>query len=285
MPDPSSSRPRPASSGHSRLWRIRHSQATGGAALVLFLAVSALWLVAAGTARGAVESQPCGWGGCPQLPSYTSLHVWLLPGIAGAVLTAASFVLLVRRVAGERRTAGTARLVRRTAVAGFAGVLAELLVVFLVTRVAMVTAPLGFEYSGEAGAAIGILGVAQLALAVVLALVWAWLLRLSPAERRPGMHRIRPWAAIAGLGGMVLGCAAFAAWSLQAGTTPVVVNARLIAGAPWVTNVGAWWPGLFAAMVALTLLAAAGAPGMTSRAEGMLPPSASDRVASPAAAP
>ncbi len=162
MRDPSSSRPRPAS-GHSWLWHIRHSPATGGAALVLFLAVSALWLVAAGTARAAIESQPCGWGGCPQPPSYTSLHVWLLLGIAGAVLTVVSFVLLVRRVVGERRMAGTARLVRRTAAAGFAGVLAELLVVFLVTHVAMVTAPLGFENSGEAGAAIGILGAAQLA--------------------------------------------------------------------------------------------------------------------------
>ncbi len=284
MRDPSSSRPRPAS-GHSWLWHIRHSPATGGAALVLFLAVSALWLVAAGTARAAIESQPCGWGGCPQPPSYTSLHVWLLLGIAGAVLTVVSFVLLVRRVVGERRKAGTARLVRRAAAAGFAGVLAELLVVFLVTHVAMLTAPLGFENSGEAGAAIGILGAAQLALAAVLALVWGRLLRLSPAERRPGRRRIRPWAAIAGFGGMVLGCGAFGAWSLQAGTIPLVVNAKLIAGAPWVTNVGAWWPGLFAAMVALTLLAAAGAPGMTSRAEGMapLPPSASDRAASPAA--
>ena len=101
------------------------------------------------------------------------------------------------------------------------------------------------------------------------------------------MDRIRPWAAIFSVGGMVLGCGAFAAWSLQDGMTPMaVVNARLIAGTPWITNVGAWWPGLFAAMVALTLVAAAGAPGMTCSAEGTvpLPPPASGRAASPAAA-
>jgi hypothetical protein len=286
MPEPSSSRP-PSGSGHSWLWRIRHSPATGGAALVLFLAVSALWLVAAGTAGAAVESQPCGSRGCPQPASYTGVQVCLLIGVAGAVLTVASCVVLVRRELAGRGKAGRARLVRRTAAAGFAGVLAELLVVFVVTHVAMVTAGPGFEYSGEAGTAIGTLGVAQLALGVALALAWGRLLRLSPAERRPAMHRIRPWAAIVGLAGMVLGSGAFAAWSLQAGTTPLVVNARLIAGAPLVTNVGAWWPGLFAAMVALTLLAAAGAPGMTSRAEGTVPrpPSASGHAASAAVAP
>jgi hypothetical protein len=83
----------------------------------------------------------------------------------------------VRRAVAERRNAGTARLVRQTAAAGFAGVLAELLVIFVVTHVAMVAAGPGFEYSGEAGAAIGMLGVAQLALAGALALVWGRLLR------------------------------------------------------------------------------------------------------------
>jgi hypothetical protein len=269
------------------LWRIRHSPAAGGAAMVLFLVVSALWLVAAGTAQARTIVQPCARPACPQPPSYTSLHVWLLLGIAGAVLTLASFVLVVRRAVGERRTVGTARLVRRAAATGFAGAVAEVIVVLLLTHVAIVTAPLGFENSGEAGAAIGILGVAQPALAGALALVWGRLLRVSPGGPRPGAHRIRPWRAILGLGGMVLSCAAVAAWSLRDETIGLLVNTRLIAGTASITNAGAWWPGLFAAMLALTLVAAACAPGMTSTADGTIPrvPPAGDRTASPASAP
>jgi hypothetical protein len=92
---------------------------------------------------------------------------------------------------------------------------------------------------------------------------------------------------VLGLGGMVLSCGAFAAWSLRDGSTPLLVNTRLIAGTAWITNVGAWWPGLFAAMLALTLVAAACAPGMTPTAEGkvQLVPSTGDRTASPANAP
>jgi hypothetical protein len=255
--------------------------------MVLFLVVSALWLVAAGTAQAGVEIQPCIRRACPQPPSYASLHVWLLLGIAGAVLTLASFVLVARRAVGERPTVGTAHQVRRAVMTGFAGAVAEVLVVFLVTQVAIITAPLGFENSGETAAPIGILGVAQPALAGALALVWGGLLRVSPGKPRPSARRIRPWSAVLGLGGMVLGCGAFAAWSLRAGTTPLVVNTSLIGGPAWTTNVGAWWPGLFAAMLALTLVAAACAPGMTSTAEGKVPrvPSASDRTASPASAP
>jgi hypothetical protein len=172
-------------------------------------------------------------------------------------------------------------------VAGFAGALAEVIVVLLVTHVAIVTAPLGFENSGEAGAAVGILGVAQPALAGALALVWGRLLRLDPGEPRPGTCQILPWMAMLGLGGMVLSCGAFAAWSLLDGTTALLVNTKLIAGTAWMTNAGAWWPGLFAAMLALTLVAAACAPGMTPAAEGKVPhvPSTGDRNASPASAP
>jgi hypothetical protein len=201
------------------------------------------------------------------------------------VLAAVALLLVVRPAAGKRPNTGTAGLVLRTAAAGVTAVLAEVIVVFLVTREAIATAPAG-EYSGESGACIAILGVAQLALAVTLALGWARLLGVSPATGRPSAHQTRPWAAIAGIGGMVVGCGAFAGWSLQDGTGPLAaVNARLIAGTPWITNVGAWWPGLFAAMVALTLLAAAAAPGLTSTAEGMVPPppSASDYAASPVA--
>ena len=286
MRDSSSSPPQP---DPTPLWRIRHSPAASAAAMVLFVVVSALWLAGAGTARPAVISQPACPAGraCPQPPSYASLHVWLLLGIAGAVLTLASFVLLARPAVGERREVGAARKVRLAVVTVVAGAVAEVLVVRLVTHIAIVTAPLGFEYSGETAAPILILGVAQLALAGALALVWAGLLRLSPGQPRPKAQRIRSWTAVLGLGGMVLGCGAFAAWSLRAGTIPLVVNTKLIGGPAWVTNVGAWWPGLFAAMVALLLAAAVCAPGMTSATGGKVPwvPSASDHTASPASTP
>lgn len=283
MRGPSSSPPQPAANP-GLLWRVRHSPATGGAAMVLFLAVSALWLVAAGTAQGGVESQPaCLRAPCWQPPSYASLRIWLLLGIAGAVLTLASLVLVVRRAAGGRGSVGAARQVRRAAVTVLAGAVAEVIVVLLVTHVAIATAPLGFENSGEAGAAIAVLGAAQPLLAGALALLWGRLLRVSP---RPGTHRARPWNAVLGLGGMALNCAAFAAWSLRDGTA-MLVHTRLIAGTAVIANAGAWWPGLFAAMVALTLVAAAGAPGMTATAADKVPPvpSGSDRTASVASAP
>jgi hypothetical protein len=283
MRGPLSSPPQPAANP-GLLWRIRHSPATGGAAMVLFLAVSALWLAAAGTAQGAVESQPgCLRPPCPQPPSYASLRVWLLLGIAGAILTLASLVLVVRGAVGGRGTVGAARQVRRAAVTGLAGVVAEVIVVLLVTHVAIATAPLGFENSGEAGAAIAALGAAQPLLAGALALLWGRFLRVSP---RPSTHRTQPWRAMLGLGGMALNCAAFAAWSLRDGTA-MLVHTRLIAGTALITNAGAWWPGLFAAMVALTLVAAACAPGMTATAAGKVrpAPSGSDRTASVANAP
>ena len=89
-----------------------------------------------------------------------------------------------------------------------------------------------------------------------------------------------------GLGGMALNCAAFAAWSARDGTA-MLVHTRLIAGTALIVNAGAWWPGLFAAMVALTLVAAACAPGMTATAagKGRPAPSGSDRTASVASTP
>jgi hypothetical protein len=253
----------------------------------LFLVVTVLWLVAADTAQATVKSQPpCLRPPCPQPPTYASFRVWLLLGIAGAVLTLASFVLVARSAVRERPGAGSARRVRWAVVVGAAGVLAEMIVVLLVTHVAIVNAPLGFENSGEAGAAVEILAAAQPVLAGALALVWARLLRVGPVEPRPGSPRTRAWRAMAGLGGMALICAAFAAWSIRDGNT-LLVHARLIAGAPLITNSGAWWPGLFAAMVALTLTAAACAPGLTATADDRLPPapSPSDRTVSPASAP
>jgi hypothetical protein len=254
--------------------------------MVLFLAVSVLWLVAAGTARVAVESQPpCIRPPCPHSPSYAGFGVWFGVGIAGAVLTLASF-LLVARGAVRDRPVGPAGPVRWAVAVGVAGAAAEVIAVFLVTHMAVVTAPLGFENSGEAGAAIGILAAAQPVLAGALALAWGRLLRSGPGEPRPGARRSHPWRAIAGLGGMVLGCGAFAAWSLQDETT-LLVHTRLIAGTAVIANAGAWWPGLFAAMVTLMLVAAACAPGLAATAGGSVPclPSPGDRTASPAGAP
>jgi len=246
--------------------------------MVLFLVVSVLWLVAAGTAQVAVESQPgCLRRPCPPPPSYTGLHVWFALGIAGAALTLASFALVARSAVRERPTVVPARQVRWAVVAGFAGALAEVIVILLVTHLAIVAAPLGFENSGEAGVAIGILALAQPALAGALALVWVRLLHVSPREPGSGMHQIRAWRVISGPPRMALTSVAFAAWSLRDGTT-LLVHTRLIAGTALITNVGAWWPGLFAAMVALTLVAAACAPGLATTAEGKVPraPSTSD---------
>jgi len=256
--------------------------------MVLFIVVSALWLVAAVTARASDMSQPpCVRPPCAALPSSGSLHVWLWLGIAGAMLILGSLVLLACGEVGEQREAGTARLARRAAAACLAGVLAEMIVVLLVTHVAIVTAPLGFENSGEVGAAIAVLGVAQLPLAGTLALAWARLGFGGASDSGPATHLFRRGIAILGLGGMLLSCAAFAAWSLHDGAVGVLVNARLIAGTARITNVGAWWPGLFAAMVVLTLVAAACAPGVTSKAVRKVPrpPSASENAASPVRAP
>jgi hypothetical protein len=277
MGDSSGPPHRPAT-GPALIRRIRHSPAPGAAAMILFLAVSALWLVAAATAQVGVESTPgCLRPVCPQPPSYTSFHVWLLLGTAGAVLTLASFAVVARDAVRNRPWVGPGHRVRRAVVAGFAGALAEVVVVLLVTHVAIVTAPLGFENSGEAGVAIGILAAAQPVLAGALALMWGRLLPGGPGEPRPGTHRTGAWRAVAGLGGMVLSCGAFAAWSLRDGTT-YLVHTRLIAGTATITNAGAWWPGLFAAMAALMLIAAACAPGLAPGSRGTVPraPSASD---------
>jgi hypothetical protein len=284
MPEATNPPGGPPGTGATRLRRIWHSPTGTAAAMVLFLVVSALWLVAAGTARTPDFSQPPCLRPCmPQFPSAGNVRVWIWLGITGAVLIVASLVLLARGGVGLRREVGTARLVSRAAAAGLAGILAEVVVILVVTHVAIVMAPLGAENSGEIGAAIAVLGVLQLPLAVGLAVAWRRLRIVGAGESEPATHRFSPVRAILGLGGMVLSCAAFAVWSLRNGPPGVVINAQLIAGTPHLVNVGAWWPGLFAAMVALILLAAASAPGVTSRAVRRVPraPSASDSAASP----
>jgi len=100
--------------GPAPLCRIRHSPAASGAAMVLFLVVSALWLAAAGSARVWDHSTPgCFRPGCLPPQSYAGLHVSQWLGITGAALTVASFVLVARRTARAERAAMTARQVRR----------------------------------------------------------------------------------------------------------------------------------------------------------------------------
>jgi hypothetical protein len=81
-------------------------------------------------------------------------------------------------------------MVRLAVVTVVAGAVAEVLVLYLVTHIAIVTAPLGFEYSGETAAPILILGVAHLAL--VGALLGHGLCRRPAAPHDKAKWRVCP---------------------------------------------------------------------------------------------
>jgi len=254
----------------STFWRIRHSPATSGVAVMLFVVLSALWLVAAATAQVWNHSvAPCIRPACPPSPSYTGLHLWLVIGTVGAVLALGSLALVARAMGG--RPPGVPSNLHRVrwgiVLAGCPGVLVELVLVHLVTDHAMATAPLGFNNSGEGAAAIAVLAVAQPVLVGVLALAWSRLLPTLGSEHARARRRQWSWFGLLGLVGMVTTCWAFAAWSLRDGTT-LIVNTTIIAGRSGVSNVGAWWPGLFAAMAALTVVAVVCSPGIIWRTEG-----------------
>jgi hypothetical protein len=254
--------PERTASKHSAVWRIRHSRAVPAAAMLLFLALSVLWLRAAGTAQ--VYPQRVIFYRPPS-PS----HPYGVPfGVAGAVLTLGSVVLLLRRAIGLRLKAEHADRIPMLAVVvvGCVGVLAEIIVVHLVTQHAFSTAPFGYDDSGEQAAPIAALAIAQPLLVASLAGAWAVLAPTRPPDRRRNSRRIRLVSALLALGGMMASCTAFALWSLHA--TDLVVNAALIAGVSWVTNVGAWWPGLFAAMMALTMVVAVCTPAFFWSVEG-----------------
>ena len=128
--------PERTASKHSAVWRIRHSRAVPAAAMLLFLALSVLWLRAAGTAQ--VYPQRVIFYRPPS-PS----HPYGVPfGVAGAVLTLGSLVLLVRWNAARSRPLALAAI-------ACVGVLAEIVVVHLVSAHAFSAAPLGYENSGE----------------------------------------------------------------------------------------------------------------------------------------
>lgn len=268
MGDPLSSSAEPVIES-STLWRLRHSPLTSLAAMFLFVIASATWLVVASTAQVWWHSTPTDIA----LPDHESRYVWLGVGIMNVVIVVAALVV-VGRAAGRRR--GTVPSVLHqvrwgVGLAGCAGAFAEFFVVRLVTAHAMATAPLGFNNSGEGAVAIGVLGSAQPVLVAVLAVLWS---RLSPkvmSEQVPlERRRLAPLGLLC-LGAMVITCGAFAIWSLQDGTA-LIVNTSVISTRSRVTNVGAWWPGLFAAMATLTVLAVAFVPGIIWRAERVSEP-------------
>lgn len=231
--------------------RIRYSAATSVAAMMLFVVLATTWLVAAATAQVWYHSVPPGY----VFPSLPPFHLWTGVGIAGVALAVGFLVHRLCRV--KPRLA----LVVLAFCIGAAG---ELLVVLLVTHQAITTARYGVD-SGEGTGAIVALVLAQLVLVGFLRLFVGRFARPGPERRRGWRGRVR-WSGLLGIVGMIVTCGAFAAWSLYDGTT-LIVSTSLIAGEPTMTNVGAWWPGLFAAMVTLTVVALACAPGIIWRTE------------------
>ncbi len=233
-PDP----PSQSAINPSLLSWIRHSPATSGAAMALFVVLSALWLVAAVTAQVWYHSAPPGY----VFSSRSGFYVWVGVGIAGTVLALGS---VVQRLWSVRQRPVSVIL---TICIGAA---AELLLVLLVTRHAIATAPYGVD-SGEGAAAIAALGLAQVVLVAMLMPLIGRSTRLDSLRGRSPHGRFQ-WFGLLGLVGMVITCGAFAAWSLYDGTT-LIVRTSLIAGQPRMTNAGAWWPGSFAAMATLTVI-------------------------------
>jgi hypothetical protein len=248
----------------SVLWRVRQWPGTNEAAQFLFVVLAAMWLEAAATAQVWEHSAPAGY----RFPSRSSFYVWIALGVVGVLL---AFGSLVGRVWPPRRR----RLVVVIACLGTAG---EIVLAHLLTGHAVATAPLGFNNSGEAATAIVALAISQLALVGALSLVLGPV--LATGSGRAHRLRDRPsWSRLSGPAGMVLACGAFAGWSLCDGTA-LIVNTSLIAGKSSITNVGAWWPGLFAAMVVLTVVALVCTPGIPPSADvaaGLGPPSSVPR--------
>ncbi|MGP8181219.1 MAG: hypothetical protein ACLP1E_10645 [Acidimicrobiales bacterium] len=252
----------------SLLSRIRHSPATSGAAMALFVVLSALWLVAAVTAQVWYHSAPPGY----VFSSRSGFYAWVGVGIAGTVLALGS---VVHRLWSVRR--GPVSVILTICIA----VAAELLLVLVVTRHAIATAPYGVD-SGEGAAAIATLGLAQVLVAMLMALIGRSTRLVSPRGRSP--HGRLQWFGLLGSVGMVITCGAFAAWSLHDGTT-LIVSTSLIAGQPRMTNVGAWWPGLFAAMATLMVISLVCACGIIRQRESPAGPSSATENRLPSGSP
>lgn len=165
---------------HPALWRVRHAPAVPAAAMLLFLTVSALWLSAAGTASVWVHSEaPSRYPSGPPPPSHP---YGLLFGLAGAVLTLGSLVLLVRWNAARSRPLALAAI-------ACVGVLAEIVVVHLVSAHAFSTAPLGYENSGEEVSPVATLAICQFPL--VAALAWG-MVSAGPDEACSSSSQLPP---------------------------------------------------------------------------------------------
>ncbi len=250
MSDRSGSQSEPVT-GPPLFWRIRHAPATAMAAMALFLVLSCLWLVAAATAQVWYHSAPSNY----VFASRAAFYVWVGFGVAGTVLMLSPLV---------RRLWPICLHQVRVILAVCLVAAAEVVLVHVITDHSMTTAPLGSENSGEGACAIALLSIAQPVLVAALALMWSrWATTVRP-EQGPVRRSHRSRSGLLALVGMVVTCGAFAAWSLYDRTT-LIVNTNLIASRV-VTNVGAWWPGVFAAMACLVVVAVVCAPGVIERA-------------------
>lgn len=244
---------------------LRRSPALGGAAMILFVVLGATWLVAATTARVWYHSAPFGYVFQPRSAFYT----WVVFGVVGVVLALLS---------ATRSLRSCRHRVAAVVVATF-GAATELSCLRVATDYSMATARLGFNNAGEGAVAIATLVLVQFGLVVALVPAWG---RSTPTVRLVEVRKERSrlsWVGVSGLAGMVTTCGAFVAWSLRDGTT-LIVDTSLIAGKSAVVNVGAWWPGLFAAMAALTVMALVCAPGTIRRVSSSVNPASSPAGAS-----
>ena len=234
MGDASLAQPTPT---QSPLWRLRHSPAVSEAAMALFVVLSSLSIVVAGSSPGVFS-------------------VWHSLGIVGIVLIGASLLVSLvthRESKGvERQRHPRVAPLTFTLVAVCIAALMELVLVLRVTQppVAAVSALFG----GRLGTPVLEIAVAQPLLVGVVALAWS---RLSPAphfEYDPATRR--SWFGLLGISGMVVTSGAFAAW---------LINTIVVSGRPW--NVGTRFQGLLLAMVVLAAMALVCAPGIIWRTE------------------
>lgn len=256
-------------------WRVRHSPMTSGVAMLLFLVPAALWLLAASTAQVGQTPGPRGATG----PSLTPLHIWFVVGIIGAVLALGALLQVGWTLAEQRdwTQAGVRHRPLGVAVAACVGVTVEFLLLHVVTAHELAIAP-SFD-SGEGTLAIAVLAIGQPVLVAALALLCN---RLLPERRPERLHStLRPsaWIGTLGIIGMVLTCGAMLFWGDRNGTL-LVIHPSFLGAVKGSRNFGAWWPGLFAAMAALTVVALACAPGIIWRAdrgaEPVVPPTSVD---------
>ena len=270
QPSPSQPPTRP-----SLPWRVRHSPMTSGVAMLLFLVPAALWLLAAASAQVGVHSGPPGMG----YPSLTPFHIWCVIGIVGAVLALGALLQVGWTLAEQRdwtQPSVRHRLLGVVVVA-CAGVTVEFLLLRFVTAHELAIAP--YFDSGEGTLAIAVLAIGQPVLVAALALLCN---RLLP-ERRPERHHstLRPsaWIGMLGIIGMALTCGAML-FSGDRNGTLLVIHPSFLGAVKGSRNFGAWWPGLFVAMAALTVVALACAPGIIWRAdrgaEPVVPPTGVD---------